>query len=154
MHDIAVGIWSLIKRLWKAFEPRAEERRLKIDWRLQDKLEIYSDVELLKIIISNLLENSISYSVEGSSIRVEARAASSNLNIVVENAVDGPEVSSENLEKFFDPFYRGDQSRAQEGNHAGIGLGFSREIVELLGGTIKVSQVSADRIAFEVSLPR
>ena len=111
-------------------------------------------MELLKIIISNLLENSISYSVEGSSIRVEARAASSNLNIVVENAVDGPEVSSENLEKFFDPFYRGDQSRAQEGNHAGIGLGFSREIVELLGGTIKVSQVSADRIAFEVSLPR
>tara|TARA_B110000305_G_scaffold27389_1_gene25411 strand:+ start:3526 stop:4950 length:1425 start_codon:yes stop_codon:yes gene_type:complete len=149
-----VDIWFLLKRIWKAFEPRAEERSLKIDWRLQDKLEIYSDVELLKIIISNLLENSISYSVEGSSIRVEARAASSNLNIVVENAVDGPEVSSENLEKFFDPFYRGDQSRAQEGNHAGIGLGFSREIVELLGGTIKVSQVSADRIAFEVSLPR
>jgi hypothetical protein len=59
MHDIAVGIWSLIKRLWKAFEPRAEERSLKIDWRLQDKLEIYSDVELLKIIISNLLENAI-----------------------------------------------------------------------------------------------
>ena len=69
-----VDIWFLLKRIWKAFEPRAEERSLKIDWRLQDKLEIYSDVELLKIIISNLLENSISYSVEGSSIRVEARA--------------------------------------------------------------------------------
>jgi signal transduction histidine kinase len=149
-----VDISSLLKRIWRAFEPRAEERRLKVEWRLEDKVEIHSDVELLKIIISNLLENAISYSVEGSSIRVKVEAASSNLNIVVENAVEGPEVSSEDLEKFFDPFYRGDQSRAQVGNHAGIGLSFSREIVALLGGAIRVSQVSADRIAFEVSLPR
>ena len=32
---------------------------MKIDWRLYDKLEIYSDLELLKIITSNLLENAI-----------------------------------------------------------------------------------------------
>jgi hypothetical protein len=32
---------------------------MKIDWRLYDKLETYSDLELLKIITSNLLENAI-----------------------------------------------------------------------------------------------
>ncbi|MDA7863445.1 hypothetical protein N9942_00090 [Akkermansiaceae bacterium] len=40
----------------------------------------------------------------------------------------------------------------QAGNHAGLGLSFSREVIGVLGGTIEVSQVTSDRIAFVVTL--
>ena len=147
-----VDISALLRRVWNAFGSRIEERRLKVDWKLAEVASIRSDFELLKVVVSNLLENAINYSAEESVIVVKTTMESSTFSLIVENSVDGPVVSSADLEKFFDPFYRTDQIRGQAGNHAGLGLSFSREVIRVLGGTIEVSQVTSDRIAFVVTL--
>ena len=61
-------------------------------------------------------------------------------------------VSSEQLPKLFDSFYRGDESRTQGKKiGSGLGLAISKRIVELHGGTISAS--SNGGLAIEITLP-
>ena len=74
-------------------------------------------------------------------------------NIVMTNTfgVNAFKFSEEEIEKFFERFYRADQSRNSAGG-SGLGLAISKQIVELHNGKIEVTS-NKDKTIFKVSLP-
>jgi two-component system sensor histidine kinase ChvG len=79
-------------------------------------------------VLTNLIDNAISFSPEGGTVTVQARAAAPFVEIIVED--EGPGIPEDRLEIIFDRFYSDrpatDTSR---GKNSGLGLSISREIV-------------------------
>ncbi len=108
-------------------------------------------------VLRNLIGNAISFSPPGGAVRLCAVECGSAVEIAVED--DGPGIPSGKLEHVFDRFYSERPAGEQFGQHSGLGLSISRQIVEALKGRIAAENRSDDdgRIVgarFTVKLPR
>ena len=96
---------------------------------------IVGDEGRLGQVLTNLLDNAVSFSPEGGVVTVRARASGPFIEISVED--QGPGIPDDRLEIVFDRFYSDrpatDQSR---GKNSGLGLSISREIAHAHGGRI------------------
>jgi signal transduction histidine kinase len=91
-----------------------------------------ADAEKVQRVLFNLIQNAIRHTPADGSVTVRARNAGSGVEIEV--ADEGEGISPDDSERVFDAFYRGDESRSEDG--AGLGLAISRAIVEAHGGRI------------------
>ncbi|MFI7036750.1 DUF4153 domain-containing protein [Microbispora rosea] len=96
-----------------------------------------ADGALLAQVLANLLDNAVRHSPSGGTVRVEARPSGANLEISVVD--DGPGIPQAERARVFERFSRLDAGRAADAGGAGLGLAIAKEIVELHGGSIAVS---------------
>jgi two-component system sensor histidine kinase ChvG len=81
----------------------------------------------------NLVTNAISFCDEGDAVRVWARRRENRVLVVVEDT--GPGIPEQALTKVFKRFYS-ERPQAEFGQHSGLGLAISKQIVEAHGGVI------------------
>mgnify|MGYP000906415083 FL=1 len=81
----------------------------------------------------NLLSNALSFCDAGDAVRIWARKREDRILVVVEDT--GPGIPDDALTKVFTRFYS-ERPQAQFGNHSGLGLAISKQIVEAHGGVI------------------
>ena len=81
----------------------------------------------------NLITNAISFCNDGDAVRVWARKRENRVLIVVEDT--GPGIPDQALQKIFQRFYS-ERPVGQFGEHSGLGLAISKQIVEAHGGVI------------------
>lgn len=81
----------------------------------------------------NLISNAISFCEEGDAVRVWARKRENRVLVVVEDT--GPGIPEQALSKVFKRFYS-QRPEGQFGDHSGLGLAISKQIVEAHGGVI------------------
>lgn len=108
-------------------------------------------------VLRNLIGNAASFSPPHGSIRLRAAESGSNVEIAVED--DGPGIPAGKLEHVFDRFYSERPAGEQFGQHSGLGLSISRQIVEALKGRITAENRRDDsgRVVgarFTVRLPK
>jgi signal transduction histidine kinase len=103
----------------------------------------------LERVLQNLLQNAIRHTPADGTVRVEARRAGGGLEVSVEDNGEG--IRAEYLPLVFDPFWRGDASRTEDGS--GLGLTLAKRIVESLGGHIEVESEPAAGSRFAVLVP-
>ncbi|MBR27930.1 MAG: histidine kinase [Rhodobacteraceae bacterium] len=88
----------------------------------------------------NLIENAISFSPENSEIRLAAaRGGDGRIRVTVED--EGPGIPDDNLHSVFERFYSERPGAENFGNHSGLGLSISRQIVEAHGGRIRAENI-------------
>lgn len=87
----------------------------------------------LKRAFTNLINNAIRYAGDAA-IRIKHVGK----NIIIEIEDNGPGVAESELEKVFEPFYRGEQSRSRDTGGVGLGLSVARDIVHAHHGKIKL----------------
>ncbi len=88
----------------------------------------------------NLITNAISFCEEGDAVRVWARQREDRVLIVVEDT--GPGIPDNALKKVFKRFYS-ERPVQQFGNHSGLGLAISKQIVEAHQGVIWAENIRA-----------
>lgn len=81
----------------------------------------------------NIITNALSFCTEGDAVRVWARRRGDVVMVMVDDT--GPGIPEEALPKIFSRFYS-ERPADDFGNHSGLGLAISRQIVEAHGGTI------------------
>jgi len=90
-------------------------------------------------VFRNLLGNALSFSPPGGTVKVIARPAGAMLEVVVED--EGPGIPEQKLEGIFERFYSERPSGERFGQHSGLGLSISRQIVEGLRGRISAENI-------------
>ncbi|MCR0984469.1 sensor histidine kinase [Roseomonas populi] len=85
-------------------------------------------------VFRNLLGNAVSFSPPNGAVRVRAKTTGAMAEIAIED--EGPGIPEAKLEGIFDRFYTERPSGERFGQHSGLGLSISRQIVEGLGGRI------------------
>jgi len=93
------------------------------------------DEALIEEVITNLLDNAVKYSEEGSEITIRSYAESNRLYFMIED--EGMGISTEELDSIFSKFYRSNNVRTIPGS--GLGLSICKGIIESHGGKIWAS---------------
>ena len=113
---------------------QAEEKGVEFISDLPEKPVFIHGLEArLAQVFVNLITNAISFCEEGDAVRVWARRRDDRVLVVVEDT--GPGIPEEALTKIFKRFYS-ERPPGQFGNHSGLGLAISKQIVEAHGGVI------------------
>jgi two-component system sensor histidine kinase ChvG len=94
---------------------------------------IYGLEARLAQVFVNLVTNAVSFCEEGDAVRVWARRRENRVLVVVEDT--GPGIPEQALTKIFNRFYS-ERPPGQFGDHSGLGLAISKQIVEAHGGVI------------------
>jgi two-component system sensor histidine kinase ChvG len=81
----------------------------------------------------NLITNATSFCEDGDAVRIWARRRDNRVLVVVEDT--GPGIPEQALNKVFNRFYS-ERPERQFGNHSGLGLAISKQIIEAHGGVI------------------
>lgn len=85
-------------------------------------------------VFRNLLGNALSFSPRGGTVTVKARPAGAVVEVAIED--EGPGIPEQKLESIFERFYSERPSGERFGQHSGLGLSISKQIVEGLRGQI------------------
>ncbi len=107
------------------------------------------DADRLAQILTNLVNNALSYSPEQSPVRVETLGEADAVVLSVHNA--GPAIPPEQVPRLFQPMKRGG---VKQGHGLGLGLFIVKHLVDAHGGALQVRSVEGDGTTFTVRLPR
>ncbi|MFC1569454.1 sensor histidine kinase [bacterium] len=110
------------------------------------------DRDALKIVLDNLIDNSIKYSYGPVQITLTLNCGSKFF--VLDYKDEGVGISNQNQKKVFNKFYRVQDRSSRNVKGTGLGLYWSREIIRYHGGKISVSSKESDKGAsFHIELP-
>lgn len=153
-----ISISEEIPSLLDFFELQAEEKKieLKLDADSEtllrsENFRVRGQVTLFQRAIANLISNAIQYTQEGGHILVTVAKTSDHVEISISD--DGVGISTEDLGKIFDRFYRVDPSRNPHSGGFGLGLAIVKSIVELHQGLLKVQSEINKGTRFTISWP-
>jgi len=130
----------------------AEERRQQIEVVIAPGAEtVRADPAKLHDALRNLVANAITYSPEGSTIRIDVTSAGGRVTFAV--ADEGPGIPDEDLTRVFERFYRVDKSRARDPGGTGLGLAIVKHLVELHRGQVRAENRPEGGARFLITLP-
>ena len=144
-----INLSYLLEQLVDECFPMLEEKHLKCNLEAEEKVMYLGDGDKLARAFGNLLKNAISYSFENTTIYINLEEKENEIFISFKNK--GEKIPEYKLNKIFDKFYRGDQSRTSSTGGAGLGLAITKEIIELHNGKITVKN-DDEYIEFDVRL--
>lgn len=127
------------------------EKNMYINYSIKESAFILGNTDKLKQVIIILLENALKYSFSQTEIELSLEKTNSSAILTVSNFGDG--ISSEDIPKIFDRFYKADFSRERKGTGYGLGLSIAQAIVKMHNGKISVYSVPSEKTTFKVELP-
>lgn len=143
-------ISSLIIDCLLSFEQEIEKKNIGIaGLDTIGQVKILADRDMLYQVVYNLVDNAVKFTNENGKITVSAGEKERNqLFVSIENTGEG--VSSEEIGKIFERFYKVDKSRSYDVKSAGLGLYLCKTIVELHGGQIYAESVEGQFTRFTI----
>ena len=137
-----------------AFSFNSHSAQRHMDYRVEIPNEILwaaFDRDKLEKVVYNLLSNAFKFSEDGELVAFEVKYDHGELKIQVSDSGKG--ISGEKLPFIFDRFYQVDSSSTRDSGGSGIGLALSKDLVELMDGTITVSSEAGKGTYFTVQVP-
>jgi signal transduction histidine kinase len=130
----AVDLSELIKNVGEAYQPSAEDSQHKLVLDVRDGVHMTGDRQLLAQLFSNLVENALTHTPAGSTVRIGLHPSVRGFRAEVSD--DGPGIPEAEHGKVFDRFYRLDRSRTTAGS--GLGLALVKAIAHLHGLSVEL----------------
>jgi len=130
-----VDIAAAAREAWTLVSARPESPRLEFAVEVEpgaDKL--CADLDAVRQVLTNLLENSLRHTAAGGRIACLARLEDSGTTIAVRD--NGAGIPREHLPRIFERFYRADAARSRHEGGTGLGLAIVKHLVEAHGGRV------------------
>jgi signal transduction histidine kinase len=124
----------VLRALVDELSERAEMAGLTLVVRIEDEtIEVPLRRRMLRLVVENLLENSLRYAGEGATCTISL--GRENGEVVLDVADDGTGVPDEDVPRLFERFFRSDRARTTRGT--GLGLAIVKHVVESAGGNVE-----------------
>lgn len=139
-----------IEHISQDFISEGEAKNVRIRYQLDPQIETVSfDKDKCEIILSNLLINALKHSPENTEITIISELLPEKDRIRISITDQGSGLKQVNTQKLFTRFYQG----SGEQNGTGIGLSYSKILVELQGGSIGAYDNQEAGATFFIELP-
>ncbi len=147
-HSEDVDINDTLKQTIALLENFARTNNIEIPTDLSPDLPIIaSDQARLQQVFLNLINNAIDAIGKDGEIQVKSRCSDSFINVEIKD--NGPGIPQDKQKKVFDPFY----TTKETGKGTGLGLWVSYDIIEKMGGKIRLVSEVGKGTTFTVELP-
>ena len=129
----------------------AEARNISLTFTRLGDFEVLGDRRQIEMAISNLVENAINYSPDGTRVAVALRRQDDLAEISISD--QGVGIPEKDIERIFERFYRVDPARSRATGGTGLGLSIVKHVVNNHGGDISVWSVEGAGSTFTIRLP-
>ncbi|HEX6030644.1 MAG TPA: HAMP domain-containing sensor histidine kinase [Tepidiformaceae bacterium] len=147
-----IHIHALATEVVRQLAPLAMQRKVRLGIDGDKSVAALGTADHLYRCVFNLVDNSIKYSGEGSSVTIRwSAAADGQAKVTV--ADTGPGIPLDAQEHIFDRFYRVEKSRSRREGGLGLGLAIVKELVESMGGKVSLVSAPGEGSAFTLTLP-
>jgi signal transduction histidine kinase len=148
--DVKLGV--VFEQLKAEYAPAAAEKQLELSFDLPPKFPIlHADRDKLCLALHNLVGNAIKYTPEGGQVRVKVGVEEKELYVRVSDSGIG--ISSDDIDKVFDKFYRAKDRRLARITGSGLGLAIARQLIRGHDGDITVQSELDQGSTFTLTLP-
>ena len=143
LSPLTFSIVETTENLVNLSQPMIKEKNIVFSFRINrmEKEYLYADQLRLNQIYINILSNAIKYTQPGGSVSVDLREEESEkegcIKLVYIVSDTGIGMTPEFMEKMYQPFSRQTDSRVNSIQGTGLGLAITRQMVELMDGTIE-----------------
>ena len=123
-------IMAMCHDLIEFFEIKAAEKKIHIfiNQNTQGPFHVFADKELIRQVLSNLIENSIKYGNENGRTKISFYDMDEQMLIEVSDTGIG--IAQEDIPRIFERFYRSANGRALNNSGSGLGLSIVKHIIE------------------------
>ncbi len=151
VQRVELDLAKIVEDVTNRFSIQAQEKKIRIDTRIEKLPELEGDPVKLSWVVSNLIGNALRYTPEGGTIQVAAGPSGNDL-AQLEVADSGPGIAPEIRDHVFERFAQYGANGYAAGS-AGLGLAIVKDIVEAHGGRIFVESNNGQGSRFIVQLP-
>lgn len=151
MQRVTIDLESFMNDIDQRFQGRAQELGLNLEVS-RGTGEVFADPDRLLQVFINLLDNAMSHTPCGKTVRVFLVEDADQVQFAVQDEGEG--IPKEALPYIFDRFFRVNKARCRKDGGMGLGLSIVRQIIEAHGGQIKVESDMGIGTTFWITLPR
>ena len=148
LDSARVDLAELVRAAGELFQTVAEDNRIALVLDVPAHCWIVGDRQRLQRVVANLIDNALKYTPAGGRVRTALQPLGERVRLTVEDS--GVGIARDELQRIFQRFYRGDQSRSHRG--FGLGLSLARSFVRAHGGDITVDSTPGRGSTFTVEL--
>jgi signal transduction histidine kinase len=145
-----VAAVDVLEKVVKKLQPLADAKGLALEREIQAQATILAQPVHLESLWTNLIENAISYTRSGQ-VRVTLDEQDGQMVTVVSDTGIG--ISTEEVTRIFQDFYRSEAAKAEVELGTGLGLPIVNQVVRIYQGTIRVDSMPGQGSSFTVTLP-
>lgn len=149
------NINKLCKDITNIFLADAKKKNLNLTINvsgLEPNLFILVDGNRLRQVLINLIANAVKFTITGT-VSLDVHLSDDKKFIIFEVKDTGIGISEENIKRLFDRFVQLEDSRTKKFEGSGLGLYISKQLINLMGGEIKVFSVLNEGSTFQFSIP-
>lgn len=150
MHRVNVS--QLVGDVVQDVELALKKKDMKLNNYLPEDIIVNGNESLIYSIFSNLIDNSINYAGDGSTIEILASDTIQHWNFIYRD--NGMGVEEQHLSRLFERFYRVDKGRSRSMGGTGLGLAIVKNAVLQHNGTITVEKLDEGGLQFKFSLKK
>lgn len=144
---------QLVEDVIEHMRPLAQAKQQALELQCsQPQLMVWGDADMLRQVVTNLLDNAIKYSPAQGYVRISIAQEGEELaKLSVTDSGNG--ISCDALPKVFDAFYRVESGLGREAQGFGLGLSIVKTLIELHDGHVTVESEEGKGTSFHVTLP-
>nr|WP_026681414.1 HAMP domain-containing sensor histidine kinase [Priestia megaterium] len=146
------NVKELVREVKLIVEHKMKKKDLSFSVDVEEGLELTADMEKIKQIMINLLDNAINYTPEKGRVNLEVKRSDDTVSIQVKDSGIG--IEKDALPRIFERFYRVDKARSRNTGGTGLGLAIVKHIVEVHDGDIQIESEPGQGTAVTVYLPK
>jgi signal transduction histidine kinase len=146
-----IDLKTIIHDLIDSFMPEITNRKLTFEIAEISNAICSCDEGLIKVVITNIIENAVKYTPGGGIIKISAFKERRKVHLKIENT--SKDLSKEEIRFLFEPFYRGRSIVKSNIEGQGLGLYIARYIILSHHGDITIHMPDKDYFAVTISLP-
>lgn len=117
--------------------PRALSRGIDLGFDVFEPVTVRGEPIMLAAVIRNLIDNALQFTPRGG--RVNVRISRDGINAILEIRDTGPGIPPTDLDRIFEPFFRGSRPSA---DGTGLGLSIVKRIVQRLNGSVTLANIT------------
>ena len=148
---------KLLTDVMRGIQIKADSKKLKFHTNIEETLPSVLNGDEIRIrqIINNLLSNAVKYTHEGSvTFTVKADRDQEDFVLCISVEDTGIGIKPEDTVRLFDGFQRLEEQKNRHIEGTGLGLNITKQLVELMGGTIEVKSEHGKGSCFTVKIPQ
>ncbi len=151
MAPTLIPVQEVIEAALRTVEGAANMRNVSLEVHSCERALVLGSRLRLEQIFVNLLDNAVKFNRPSGSVIIECRPSRDLVELAICDTGIG--IPSEDLNRVFERFYRVDKARSRDAGGTGLGLSIVKELLEEMGGSIRVESQIGQGSRFFIRMP-
>ena len=151
---VELHVHDVMKKMQDKFALQVAEKNASVSYQLEaEKDKVMGHPVHFVNMISNLIDNALKYSKEDLAPVIQVATYNHLNNIVITIKDNGIGMTKDTVSKIFDKFYRAHTGNVHNVKGFGLGLNYTRKMVEAHNGKIEVESTLGQGSQFKITIP-